>query len=729
MTKRIVLWITTALFLGLQGIVFAQNPIKDISLEDIWRSRKFYPAFTGEVRSMNDGEHYCTNENDSIFLYFYKTGEKDKLLVAGNQLIPEGAKDPLSIDEFNFSNDETKMLIATETEPIYRRSSKSLYYVWDFTTQKLAPVSDKGKQRLADLSPDGTKIAFVRDNNLFLKDLLNNTERQITADGLQNSIINGATDWVYEEEFEFSKAFFWSPDGTKIAFYRFDESKVKEFSMTMWGDLYPEEYKFKYPKAGEANSIVNIFVYDITTGSTVKMDIGNITDQYIPRIKWTNIPDVLCIYRMNRLQNKLELLFTNPTTGISKVIYTEENKYYIEINDHLTFLKNNKHFILSSEKDGYRHIYLYDMQGNLVRQLTSGNWEVIDIKGVDESKGIVYYISTETSPLDRNLYAVNLSGKGKKRLSTCNGTFDAEFSRNFKYYVGNYSDANTPPSTTLYRINGRVIKVLNDNAELKKVISEYGFIRQEFFTIKTSEDIELNAYMIKPANFDSTKKYPVLINVYGGPGSQTVQNTWDYFDFVWYQMLAQKGYISVSVDNRGTGARGEAFKKCTYMQMGKYETIDQIDAALFLGTLPYVDKNRIGIWGWSFGGFMTASCLTKGADVFKTGIAVAPVTNWRYYDNIYTERFMRTPQENPSGYDDNSPINYAKNLKGKFLLVHGTCDDNVHVQNSMDLITALVNNNRQFEMQFYPNKNHGIYGGFTRLHLYKRMTDFLLNNL
>lgn len=728
MIKRTFTLIAIGCLMSIQAFVFAQNT-KDITLEDIWRSRKFFPAFVDEMRSMNDGEHYCMLENDTINLYLYKTAAKEKMLVAGGQLIPAGANNPISVEDFTFSNDETKVLITTNSEPIYRRSSKSEYYVWDIATKKLIPVSVNGKQRLADFSPDGKMVAFVRDNNLFIKILTDGSEKQITSDGLQNNIINGATDWVYEEEFEFSKAFSWSPDGSKIAYYRFDESKVKEFTMTMWGDLYPEQYKFKYPKAGETNSLVDIFMYDIVSGKTIKMDVGTETDQYIPRIKWTNESNNLCIFRMNRHQNKLEFLLADASTGKSKVIYNEENKYYIEINDNLTFLKNNKHFLLTSEKDGYRHIYLYDMQGNTVRQLTQGKWDVIELLGVDESKGIVYYQSAENSPLNRDIYSVNLSGKGKKKLSVLEGDNEFEFSKNYKYYVAKYSSANSPLVATIYRINGRPVKVLEENADLIKMMKDFNFGKIEFIKIKNAEGTELNAYMIKPPDFDSTKKYPVLMNVYGGPGAQTVQNTWGYFDFVWYQMLAQKGYINVSVDNRGTGARGEEFKKCTYLQLGKYETQDQIDAAMYLGTLPYVDKNRIGIWGWSYGGFMATSCITKGADVFKAAIAVAPVTNWRYYDNIYTERFMRTPQENASGYDDNSPINYVKDLKGNFLLVHGTGDDNVHVQNSMDLISALVKNNKQFEMQFYPNKNHNISGGFTRLHLYKRMTDFLLKNL
>jgi dipeptidyl-peptidase-4 len=729
MKKRLLIAFVCLFVICFPAGIFSQTNAKEIKLENIWGNRTFSPKFLNEINPMKDGEHYSVLENDTINSYLYKTGTKEKMLVAGKQLIAEGQKEPLRIESYQFSNDETKLLLPSETEAIYRRSSKSNYFVWDIAAQKLTALSDKGKQRLADFSPDGSKVAFVRENNLFINDLATHSEEQITTDGLDRNIINGATDWVYEEEFEFSKGFSWSLDGSKIAFYRFDESKVKEYDMQMWGELYPKEHQYKYPKAGEANSVVNIFVYDINTKTTTKMDVGDETDQYIPRIKWTQDANVLCIYRMNRHQNKLELLLADAQSGKNHVIYTEENKYYIEIDDNLIFLNDNKHFILTNESDGYRHIYLYDLQGNCIRQLTRGNWEVTEIKGIDQKKGMVYYVSDQNSPLNRDVYAIHLSGKRKVKLTTREGNNDVDFSANFKYYINTFSDVATPPVYTLFTIKGKLIKVLEDNKGLADKMKEYSFGKLEFFKIKAADGTELNAYMIKPSDFDSTKKYPVLMNVYGGPGSQSVENRWGYYDFVWYQMLAQKGYISVSVDNRGTGARGEEFKKCTYQQLGKYETTDQIDAALYLGQLKYIDASRIGIWGWSYGGFMSTSCITKGADVFKMAIAVAPVTNWRYYDNIYTERFMRTPQENPSGYDDNSPINHVKDLKGKFLLVHGTADDNVHVQNSMDLISALVKNNKQFEMQFYPNKNHNIVGGYTRLHLYQRMTDFILKNL
>ena len=705
----------------------AQSQTKEITLDDIYASGKLHQKRVYGMRSMANGSYYSVLENDSINVYKYKNGNYVKTIVTASELIPEGKKENIKLGNYTFSKDENKILFPTKTEYIYRHSSKSEFYIWNIKNKTLQQLSENGKQRLASFSPDGSKVGFIRNNNLFIKNLTSNTETQITKDGLYNNIINGTTDWVYEEEFGFTRAFFWSPNGEKIAFYKFDESNVKEFCFSKYGDLYPEEYKYKYPKAGEDNSIVNIFTYNITNEKTVKMDIGEETDQYIPRIKWTKNNEILSIQRMNRLQNKLEILFADPKNGESKVIYTETNKYYIGITDHLTFLDDNEHFLFTSEKDGYYHIYLYKMNGELVKQLTKGNWVITDLIGFDEKKQIVYYTSAESSPLNRDIYSVDLKGN-KNKLSSRKGTNRARFSSDYKYFINTFSDANTPSVITVNKANGKQIRVLEDNSKLLKTIKEYNFSKKEFFTITTSENVELNAWKILPPNFDKEKQYPVLFTIYGGPGSQTVQNSWG--SDLWEQMLAQKGIIVVSVDNRGTGARGEEFKKMTYMQLGKYETIDQIEAAKYLGSLDYIDANRIGIFGWSYGGYMSTLCMTKGSDYFSTGIAVAPVTNWRYYDNIYTERFMRTPQENANGYDDNSPINHVDKLKGNFLLIHGTADDNVHVQNSIDLVTALVAANKQFEMQLYPNSNHGIYTGKnTRMHLYKRMTDFLLSNL
>ncbi len=711
------------------GALVAQTEKKSISLDDIYKNRKFSSRGAYGIQSMNDGDYYCQLKKDSLNEYEYVSGKYTRTIVASKMLIPAGDTVPIDMGSFEFSDDETRLLFATDDEPIYRRSSKANYYVFDLKTGVLKPLSGKGKQRLAAFSPDATKVAFVRDNNIYFTDLNTWEEFQVTADGKVNEIINGASDWVYEEEFEFSKAFAWSPDSKKIAFYRFDESKVKEYQLTYYGDLYPEQYKYKYPKAGEDNSLVDLFVYGCQNKQSVKVDLGNERDIYIPRMKWTSDPNALAFYRMNRHQNKLELVLADGITGGTRTIYTEENKYYIEINDHLTFLKGNKGFLFTSERDGYRHIYLYGMDGVLIQQLTSGNWEVLNILGVDEKNGLVFYTSTETSPLDKDIYSIALSGGKKTKLNARTGSNAPEFSRNYAWFINRWSDINTPPYSAVYNSQGKEERVLQDNAKLKETMAEYNFGKAEFFTVRTSDNLVLNGWMLKPPDFDSLKKYPVIFTIYGGPGSQTVVNSWGTVSS-WNQLWAQQGIVVVSVDNRGTGGRGEEFKKCTYLQLGKYETMDQIEAAKYLGSLSFVDKDRIGMWGWSFGGYLTLSCLTKGAGVFSFGVAVASVTNWKYYDNIYTERFMRTPKENNQGYEDNSPVNHAGKLTGKLLMIHGMADDNVHPQNSYDMATALVGANKQFESQFYPNSNHGIYTGKnTSYHLYTRMTEFILKNL
>lgn len=712
----------------------AQNELKDISLEDIWVTYKFFPKSVRGMESIQNGEQYTMIKNGSLIVYDYKTGDSVTTMIQAGDLVIEGEEEPIRLSSFSMNKEENKFLIPTETESIYRHSSKSVNYLWDKQNQTLEALSS-GKQQLAEYSPDGHKVAFVRDNNIFIKDLESKEEIIVTDDGEFNHIINGSCDWVYEEEFGFSKAFHWSSDGKKIAFYKFDESHVKEYTMTYYGDLYPELYTYKYPKAGENNSLVNIYVYHLDKRETIKMDTGEETDQYIPRIKWTNDPNILAIQRLNRLQNHLDILLANAFTGDSRVLYSEDNPYYIDITDNLTFFGDNDKFILTSEKDGYNHIYLYSVDGEQIKQLTSGSWDVTEVYGYDSKNKRIYYQSAEEGPLNRNIYYVDFKGK-RTIISKKTGTNSAAFSGNFNYYINTFSDVDTPPIITVNNAKGEEVRVLEDNAKLKETMAQYQLGEFSFFTISSPEftipggaQVALNAWKILPPDFDPTKEYPVLLTIYGGPGSQEVLNTWGYFNYFWYQMLAQKGFIVVSVDNRGTGARGEVFKKMTYQQLGKYETIDYIETAKYLSSLDYVDKGRIGIFGWSYGGFMAANAITQGADYFNTAVAVAPVTNWRYYDNIYTERFMRKPQDNPSGYDDNSPINHVDKLKGNFLMIHGSTDDNVHFQNSMDMITALVKADKQFEFMVYPNKNHGIYGGNTRYHLFFKVNSFLFNNL
>lgn len=723
------LWLIIAFPLN---VTSQEQPFKKLTLDMVMRGGSLYPKSARGIRPMNDGELFVQAKKDSINVYSYKTGDFFKNIVIADELIPKGDSTPIEMRSFGFSEDESKILFTTQTESIFRHSSISFFYVFDIKTRQLTPLSANGKQQLAEFSPDAQKVAFVRENNIFVKDLVSGTEMQITTDGKAGSIINGTTDWVYEEEFAVTKGFCWSPDGKKIAFMRFDESKVKEWSIENYGALYPEIDRFKYPKAGEDNSVVTVHVFDIESRQTKTMNTGTETDQYIPRIKWTTDANTLAILRLNRLQNHLEILLANAGSGESKTIYSEINQYYIEDKnfDNIEFLNDGVHFMLTSEKSGFNHLYLYNLAGQEVRQITSGNWEITDLLGIDQDSQKIYYRSAEISPMERNVFVVDFSGKNKTILTPEAGTNRADFSSNYKYFLKTWSDANTPP---VYTINegksGKQIRLLQDNSNLIQTRKDFDFQPKEFFTVKTVDGTVLNAWKILPPDFDPSKKYPVLFNVYGGPGSQTVLNNYGGGD-LWDRYLTQEGIIVVSVDNRGTGARGEAFKKQTYLQLGKYETEDYIETVKYLETLPYVNTTHIGIFGWSYGGYMAALCMTKGAGYFDAGIAVAPVTTWRYYDNIYTERFMRTPQENAAGYDDNSPITHAEKLQGKLFIAHGMADDNVHAQNTYDFITALVAANKDFEIMVYPNSNHGIYTGTnTTFHLYSRMTNFLFEHL
>ena len=703
---------------------------KMIDLKDIWKDYAFSSETVRGVRSMNDGKNYTVLERGkagvNLVQYNYKTGKKVSTLINAKDL-GFGNK-TLSMQSYEFSSDEEKVLIGTEIEAIYRRSSKAFYYVYDLKSKNVEQLSADGKQMYADFSPSGNKVAYVMNNNLFFKDFTNNQVSQITTDGEFNKIINGASDWVYEEELELSKAFQWSVDGQKLAFFRFDESAVKQWDMKMYDGLYPSNDKFKYPKAGEENAKVSIKIFDLVSTKTVNVDLG--TDyEYIPSIEWTKDANTLAVISSNRHQNKVKINLVNATDGKSKTVHTEKSDTYIEMPFEVHFTADKEHFIILSEKSGFRHLYLLKLDGTVKNQITKGEWPVTDYYGMNESKGIIYFQSAETTPLDRNIYSINLDGSNKKRLTKKDGTNTADFSNNFSYFINYHTTANTPNYVSLNNSNGSVIRVLKDNQNLNEKLGQYEIGEKTFFSFKTSENVQLNAWMIKPPNFDKNKKYPVFLTIYGGPGSQTVTNSWGGSNYFWHQMLAQKGYIVVSVDNRGTGARGVDFKKVTYKQLGKYETEDQIEAAKYFASLPYVDGSRIGVQGWSYGGYMSSLCLLKGAEYFKAAIAVAPVTNWRFYDSIYTERYMQTPQENEEGYDDNSPINHVEKLKGNYLLVHGMADDNVHLQNTSEMISALVEADKQFDLFVYPNKNHGIYGGNTRYHLYTKMTNFVLENL
>lgn len=718
----------TFLFLLLCFTVLGQQKI---TVEAIFNG-EFSAKGMDKLQSMQNTNQYTvldydrTSRNMQIDLFDFATLKKVSTLIdTKNQSKLTGG-----IQSYSFSSDEKMILIANNTTPIYRHSFTADYFLYNIETKELNKVLEQVQE--PTFSPDGKKIAYAKGNNLFIYDIASLSNTQITSDGNKNSIINGITDWVYEEEFAFVRAFDWSKDSKKIAFIRFDESQVPEFSMSIFKkDLYPKTETFKYPKAGEKNSLVSLHLYDVNAKSIKKVDLSQYNDFYIPRIKWTNDANVLSAKILNRHQDNLDLLFVDGTTAATKVVLNEKEKSYIDFidTDNLTFIKDNS-FIWTSEKDGFNHIYLYDKTGKLKNQVTKGNWEVTSYYGFDEKTKTVFYQSTESGSINRAVYKISLDGKNKVKLSQQVGTNAATFSPDFKYFINSLSTSTQP---TIYTLNdwktGKQIQVIENNEALATKLKGYDLPQKEFFVLKTEKGNELNAWIIKPTDFDINKKYPVFMFQYSGPGSQQVDNKWNTANDYWFMMLAQQGYIVACVDGRGTGFKGAYFKKVTYKQLGKYEVEDQIDAAKVIGNYSYVDKSRIGIWGWSYGGFMSSNCILKGNDVFKMAIAVAPVTNWRFYDSVYTERYMQTPQENPNGYDDNSPINFVDKLKGKYLLIHGSADDNVHVQNSMQMMEALIQANKQFDSQIYPDKNHGIRGGKTKIQLYNKMTTFIQNNL
>ncbi|WP_159800959.1 S9 family peptidase [Flavobacterium sp. MK4S-17] len=703
---------------------------KQITLEEIW-SGAFRQQQMDDLQAMKNTNQYTVlNANwrartAQIDLYDFATLNKVSTIVSSQDFkeLENG------IDSYTFSPDEKKLLLATNSESIYRHSFVADFYIYDIGKKTLVKLADYKVQE-PTFSADNSKVAYVYNNNIYLYDLASGTTKQVTADGKKNEIINGITDWVYEEEFAFVRAYDWNATGDKIAFIRFDERQVPEFSMDLYNTgLYPQQYVFKYPKAGENNAQVSLHIYDVKSGSTKKIDFGNINSYYIPRIKWTNEAQTLSAQLINRHQNNLNLVFVNADSGAVSKIHNETDKAYVDITDNLTFLNDNS-FIWTSEKDGYNHIYHYNKNGKLVNQVTKGNWEVTAYYGFDKKTGNIFYQSVENGSINRDVYRIGINGKNKVRLTPQTGTNEATFSPDYSLFINSFSSAQTPLTYTLCSAkDGKVVKEILDNKALSTKLETYNLPKKEFMVLTTEKGHQLNAWMIKPARFDATKKYPVFMYQYSGPGSQQVNNDWNGYDDYWFMMLAQQGYIVACVDGRGTGYKGAEFKKTTYKELGKYEVEDQIDAAKVIGKYSYVDASRIGIFGWSYGGFMSSNCILKGNDVFRMAIAVAPVTNWRFYDTVYTERYMQTPQENASGYDDNSPINHADKLKGSYLLVHGSADDNVHLQNTMLMVEALVQANKQFDWAIYPDKNHGIYGGATRLQLYTKMTNFIKEKL
>ncbi|MGK0455339.1 MAG: dipeptidyl-peptidase-4 [Paraglaciecola sp.] len=698
--------------------------IKEIALEEIWDGT-FSPERMNALNSMN-GDFYSLLNTDkesgfnTVDTYSYATLEKVATIVSSKDLI-----DLASFSSYSFNNDETKIILGTDFKKIYRRSFSGTFYAYDISSKKLNLIGKNIQEPI--FSPDNKKVAFAKDNNIFIKDFSRNTTTQITKDGKKNSIINGITDWVYEEEFGFVRAFEWSNNSKYLAFLRFDETNVPTFSMDMMGkENYPDQQIFKYPKAGEKNADVTLHMFTIASNNTKKITLGDY--EYIPRIKWSTNDNILVATTLNRHQNNLKLHKVNALKSSTSLLFNETDKAYINSTDNLTFLVDNS-FIWTSEKDGFNHIYHYDFNGKLINQITKGNWEVTKYYGFSEEKKTIYYQSVENGSTNRGVYAIDLNGDNKKLLSNKVGQNNAAFSKNLNYFINTFSSSEIPPIYSLYTAEGEMLKVIKDNANLKEDLAAYKMSPKEFSTININGN-DLNMWMLKPLDFDENKKYPMFMFQYSGPGSQKVSNKWNDSNDYWHNMLAQKGIIVVCVDGRGTGLKGAAFKKITQKELGKYEVEDQIAAAKQLATRSYIDKNYIGIWGWSYGGFMSTNCLLKGSDIFSTAIAVAPVTSWRFYDSVYTERYMQTPQENASGYDDNSPINYADKLKGNYLLVHGTGDDNVHVQNSYRMVNALIDANKQFDMFIVPDRTHSIRKGKNvRLNLYTKMTNFIEEHL
>ncbi|MFW2347482.1 MAG: S9 family peptidase [Wenyingzhuangia sp.] len=705
-------------------MVTAQN--KHISLDEIW-SGAFRTKQMNTFHSLKNDKEYTmlswnsSTRSTSIDLYDYKTQEKKRRLVDSSLI------GVVPFFDYSFSKNEDKLLLATEIKPIYRRSFSAKYYLYNLQENTKISIDERQIQN-PTFSPEGNKIAYVFDCNIYIKNLDNNITTQITFDGKKNKIINGITDWVYEEEFEFVRAFEWSKSGTYLAYLKFDESNVPEVSMNIYGQhLYPKQQSFKYPKAGQNNSVVSLHTYQLSRNETNTVWLPN-DSYYIPRIKFTQEEGLLSVQTLNRHQNNLNLYFCDVHSKQLNLVINEQSERYVELMNQVMFIENNS-FFWRSEQDGFNHIYLYSKSGKLQNQITSGNWEVTDFYGYNKKDNTIYYQSTEDGSTNRAVYQIDLNSKNKKKLSTSVGTNSAVFSPRYTYSINTFSSVTVPPRVSLKTVQKTTeIKELMNNNELLKKLDDYALSNKVFSKIKVNDNL-LNMWMIKPIGFDEQKKYPVLMYQYSGPGSQEVANRWNNVNDYWFQLLASRGYIVVCIDGRGTGFKGAEFKKVTYKQLGKYEVEDQIQAAKQLGLLSYVDKSRIGIWGWSYGGFMSTNCLLKGNDVFKMAIAVAPVTSWRFYDTIYTERYMQTPQENPKGYDLNSPLYYADQLKGSFLLIHGAADDNVHLQNTMALITELVNKNKQFDWAIYPDKDHGIYGGNTRLQLYQKMTNFIEESL
>ena len=703
---------------------------ENITIEELWKNYSFSQRNFGKIKVLKNSDSFTRLESNKelqqIVKYSFTSGKKELVIFDGQKF-----KLKNRISSYKFSHQENYLIIETDREGIYRYSYRSKCLLYDIQNDKIYDVFDEKIQNLS-FSPDEKFVSFTFENNIYINEIQNilngkiRSFKKITSDGKNNSIINGSSDWVYEEEFGLVQAYQWSPDGKKIAYLKFDEENVNTFSMDIFkGQLYPSSKTFKYPKAGEDNSVVNLYIHDLEENKT-KFIYTEKDYEYIPRFFWTFTSNKLVFYGLNRLQNNLDFIVLNYENLQTEILFSENDSCYIEIKNELEFFNEN-HFIWISEKDGYYHAYLKNLEG-FESQLTKGNWEIKEIYGFDSDLMKLYYSSNEEGTETQSLFSLDIEYDFKEKISTKLGFNDAIFSHSLKNYINYYSNANQPNQISLNKADGSEIMIFENNQILIDKLNKYKLNKKEFFKIQT-DNTELDAWIIKPTNFDENKKYPVMMFVYGGPGSKEVLDKWEGNDFLWHQFLSQNGIIIVSVDNRGTGGKGASFRKVTYKNLGKYETIDIVDAAKFLSKFNYVDEKRIGIQGWSYGGYLSSLAITKGSSIFNLSVAIAPVTNWRFYDNIYTERYMSKPVLNSDGYDQNSPINFVSNLRGKYLLVHGTADDNVHVQNTYEMVSALVNENKEFELFIYPDKNHGIYGGNTRFHLYNKITNFILENL
>ena len=727
------------LFCAAMLLAAVQTNAENLKLRDI-TGGYFAAEQLSAVTPLSDGESYAQISADrrQVLQYSFKTGKQTGVLFDLGHTQGETIS---SFDGYQLSPDGKRMIIQTQTERIYRRSYRAVHYIYNIASRKLERLSDYGPQQSPVWSPDGMQIAFVRDNNIYLVKLLyDNAESQVTQDGKRNEIINGVPDWVNEEEFGLSTALTFNADGTMLCWIRYDERQVKSYPLQLFRGsnpardsykLYPGEYMYKYPKAGEQNASVAVFSFDIKSRQTRKMELPLDNDGYIPRIVATANADQVLLYTMNRHQDELRIYAANPRSTVCQLLIKESVPKYVKEEVVSGIMVTDTHILMPSDRDGHMHLYLYGINGQLQRQLTQGNFDVTTAYGYDDATGNTYYQAAAKSPLNREVYVVNAKGK-TECLTQKEGWNGAIFSSNYKYFVNSWSDANTPPVFTACDNGGKPLATLIDNAQLRQKLAGFEQGSKEFFTFRTSEGVELNGVMVKPANFSPSKKYPVIMWQYSGPGSQQVVNSWSLGSMgqgaLYDSYLTQQGFIVVCVDGRGTGGRGAEFEKCTYLRLGNLEAKDQVETALWLGRQSYVDASRIGIWGWSYGGFNTLMSMSEGRNVFRAGVAVAPPTDYRFYDTIYTERFMRTPQENAEGYDDN-PITRANNLNGSLLLCHGLADDNVHVQNTFEYTEALVQADKDFKMNVYTNRNHSIYGGNTRHHLLRQIAQFFVNEM